>query len=46
MTHRSYAMLIPAALLAIALPWFSADFNDLFMVQDRHATTEFFRASI
>src|SRR5207244_6919075 len=33
MTHRSYAMLIPAALLAIALPWFSADFNDLFMVQ-------------
>src|SRR4030081_2913892 len=33
MTHRCYAMLIPAALLAIALPWFSADFNDLFMVQ-------------
>jgi len=33
MTHRCYSMLIPAALLAIALPWFSADFNDLFMVQ-------------
>jgi diguanylate cyclase (GGDEF)-like protein len=33
MTHRCYSMLIPAALAAIALPWFSADFNDLFMVQ-------------
>lgn len=33
MTHRCYSMLIPAALVAIALPWFSADFNDLFMVQ-------------
>src|SRR6266850_2251907 len=33
MTHRCYAMLIPAGLLAIALPWLSADFNDLFMVQ-------------
>ncbi len=33
MTHRCYSMLIPAALLAIALPWLSADFNDLFMVQ-------------
>ena len=33
MTRRGYSMLIPAAVLAIALPWFSADFNDLFMVQ-------------
>jgi diguanylate cyclase (GGDEF)-like protein len=33
MTHRCYSRLIPAAVLAIALPWFSADFNDLFMVQ-------------
>ena len=33
MTNRCYAMLIPAALLAIALPRLSADFNDLFMVQ-------------
>ncbi|MDX6577033.1 MAG: diguanylate cyclase, partial [Blastocatellia bacterium] len=33
MTHRGYLMLIPAALVAIALPWLSADFNDLFMVQ-------------
>jgi diguanylate cyclase (GGDEF)-like protein len=33
MTRRAYSILIPAAVLAIALPWFSADFNDLFMVQ-------------
>lgn len=33
MTRRCYAMLIPALLLAIVLPWLSADFNDLFMVQ-------------
>src|ERR1700674_2986713 len=33
MTLRYYSLLIPAALLAIALPQFSADFNDLFMVQ-------------
>lgn len=33
MTRRGYAMLIPAALLAIILPQLSADFNDLFMVQ-------------
>jgi diguanylate cyclase (GGDEF)-like protein len=33
MTQRCYSMLIPAALLAIVLPWLSADFNDLFMVQ-------------
>src|SRR6478672_10714056 len=31
MTRRSYSLLIPAAVLAIALPWFSADFNDLFI---------------
>lgn len=31
--HRYYLLLIPAALLAVALPQFSADFNDLFMVQ-------------
>lgn len=33
MTHRYYWILIPAALLAIALPQLSNDFNDLFMVQ-------------
>ena len=33
MTRRYYALLIPAALLAITLPQFSPDFNDLFMVQ-------------
>ncbi len=33
MTRRCYSLLIPAAVLAIALPWFSADFNDLFLVQ-------------
>jgi len=33
MTPRFYSILIPAAVLAIALPWLSADFNDLFMVQ-------------
>jgi diguanylate cyclase (GGDEF)-like protein len=33
MTHRCYSMLIPAALLAVALPQLSTDFNDLFMVQ-------------
>ena len=33
MTPRFYSILIPAAVLAISLPWFSADFNDLFMVQ-------------
>jgi diguanylate cyclase (GGDEF)-like protein len=33
MKHRWYSMLIPAALLAIALPQLSTDFNDLFMVQ-------------
>src|SRR5712664_2251522 len=33
MTHRCYSMLVPAALLAIALPYLSADFNDLFMIQ-------------
>jgi len=33
MGHRCYSMLIPAALVAIALPWLSNDFNDLFMVQ-------------
>jgi diguanylate cyclase len=33
LTRRCYAMLIPALLLAIVLPWLSADFNDLFMVQ-------------
>jgi diguanylate cyclase (GGDEF)-like protein len=33
MTNRCYALLIPAALLALTLPWLSADFNDLFMVQ-------------
>lgn len=31
--RRYYLLLIPAALLAVALPQFSADFNDLFMVQ-------------
>jgi diguanylate cyclase (GGDEF)-like protein len=33
MTHRCYSMLVPAALLAIGLPYVSADFNDLFMIQ-------------
>jgi len=33
MTQRCYSMLIPAAVLALVLPWLSADFNDLFMVQ-------------
>src|SRR5712691_2737289 len=33
MTHRCYSMLIPAALLAAALPYLSADFNDLFVIQ-------------
>lgn len=33
MTSRCYAMLVPAALLALTLPWLSADFNDLFMAQ-------------
>jgi diguanylate cyclase (GGDEF)-like protein len=33
MTNRCYSMLIPAAVLAIVLPWFSSDFNDLFIVQ-------------
>jgi diguanylate cyclase (GGDEF)-like protein len=33
MSHRCYSMLIPAALLALALPRLSTDFNDLFMVQ-------------
>jgi diguanylate cyclase (GGDEF)-like protein len=33
MTKRCYLMFIPAAFLALALPWVSADFNDLFIVQ-------------
>lgn len=33
MTNRCYSMLIPAGLLAIALPQLSPDFNNLFMVQ-------------
>src|SRR5882672_8650546 len=33
MSHRCYSLLIPAALVALALPWLSNDFNDLFMVQ-------------
>src|ERR1700686_1911362 len=33
MTKRSYSMLIPPGLLAIALPQLSPDFNNLFMVQ-------------
>jgi diguanylate cyclase len=32
-TVRSYSMFIPAAVLAVALPYLSPDFNDLFMVQ-------------
>jgi diguanylate cyclase (GGDEF)-like protein len=32
-TGRYYYLLVPAALLAILLPYFSRDFNDLFMVQ-------------
>jgi len=32
-TVRCYSLLIPAAVLAIVLPYLSADFNDLFMVQ-------------
>jgi diguanylate cyclase (GGDEF)-like protein len=33
MSRRLYSMLIPAALLAVGLPWVSPDFNDLFMIQ-------------
>jgi diguanylate cyclase (GGDEF)-like protein len=33
MTNRRYAMLVPAGLLALALPQLSPDFNNLFMVQ-------------
>ncbi|HMH42609.1 MAG TPA: GGDEF domain-containing protein, partial [Pyrinomonadaceae bacterium] len=33
MTRRSYSMLIPAAIIAAALPFLSNDFNNLFMVQ-------------
>jgi diguanylate cyclase (GGDEF)-like protein len=33
MSQRCYAMLAPAALLAIGLPWLSPDFNNLFMIQ-------------
>jgi diguanylate cyclase (GGDEF)-like protein len=33
MTPRCYSMLIPAALLALGLPWVSSDFNNLFMIQ-------------
>ena len=33
MTQRCYSKLIPAGLLALALPQLSADFNNLFMVQ-------------
>lgn len=33
MSQRCYSMLIPAAVLAIVLPWFSTDFNDLFILQ-------------
>jgi diguanylate cyclase (GGDEF)-like protein len=32
-TSRYYVTLIPAALLAIVLPFLSSDFNDLFMIQ-------------
>jgi diguanylate cyclase (GGDEF)-like protein len=32
-TGRYYYLLVPAALAAILLPYFSRDFNDLFMVQ-------------
>lgn len=32
-THRDYSMLIPAGLVALALPNLSPDFNNLFMVQ-------------
>src|SRR5258705_10245836 len=32
-TGRYYYLLVPAALVAILLPYFSRDFNDLFMVQ-------------
>jgi len=33
MTRRSYATLIPAVIVAALLPYASADFNDLFMIQ-------------
>jgi diguanylate cyclase (GGDEF)-like protein len=33
MSRRGYSMLIPAALLALGLPWVSSDFNNLFMIQ-------------
>jgi diguanylate cyclase (GGDEF)-like protein len=33
MTRRCYLILIPAALLALGLPWVSRDFNNLFMIQ-------------
>ena len=33
MTRRSYSLLIPAAIIAAALPFLSNDFNNLFMVQ-------------
>jgi diguanylate cyclase (GGDEF)-like protein len=32
-TRRRYSMLIPAAVIALVLPYLSADFNDLFTVQ-------------
>jgi len=32
-TRRRYSLLIPAAVVAVVLPYVSADFNDLFMVQ-------------
>ena len=32
-TGRFYLLFIPAVTLAAILPWFSADFNDLFIVQ-------------
>src|SRR6266850_812784 len=33
MSRGCYSMLIPAALLALGLPWVSSDFNNLFMIQ-------------
>jgi diguanylate cyclase (GGDEF)-like protein len=33
MTRRCYSLLIPAAIVAVVLPFLSNDFNDLFMVQ-------------